>query len=141
MAAAPVEPPKPAAPVINRNPRPISQPQPQYPREAARAGTAGQVVVRYTIGADGRVTDVQIVSSRPRGVFDGAVRTAVQRWRFEAPGEPVTRRARSISGCNRPEGFLRCIATPASQAGVVVLAGSGRDRELFAVVQPCRQQP
>lgn len=90
VAAAPVEPPKPAAPVINRNPRPISQPQPQYPREAARAGTAGQVVVRYTIGADGRVTDVQIVSSRPRGVFDGAVRTAVQRWRFEAPGEPVT---------------------------------------------------
>lgn len=85
VAAAPAP-----APVRTGPPRAISTPQPPYPREAARSRAAGTVLVQYTIGADGRVTDVQVLRSRPRGLFEETVRDTVSTWRFEAPGEPVT---------------------------------------------------
>ncbi len=89
VAPAPVAAPAPA-PVRTGPPRPISTPQPPYPREAARSRAAGTVVVQYTIGADGRVTNVQVLRARPRGIFERTVEDTVATWRFEAPGEPVT---------------------------------------------------
>lgn len=88
----PAAPPAAAAPAPARTaaPRPISTPQPPYPREAARSRASGMVVVQYTIGADGRVTDVIVLRSRPRGLFERTVQDTVATWRFEAPGEPVT---------------------------------------------------
>jgi TonB family protein len=88
--ALPMEHKEPTGKSVVLDPRPISQPQPPYPREALRAGTSGRVVVRYTIGADGRVINVEIVSSQPRGLFDRSVSRTVKRWLFEAPGAPVT---------------------------------------------------
>ncbi|MCZ8166342.1 energy transducer TonB [Silanimonas sp.] len=89
VAAAPA--PAPAAPARTGGaPRAISTPQPPYPREAARTRAAGTVTVQYTIGADGRVTNVQVVRARPRGLFDRSVVQTVSGWRFEATGEITT---------------------------------------------------
>ena len=89
VAAGPATPP-PAAPARTGAPVPISTPQPPYPREAARSRASGSVTVQFTIGADGRVTDVQVMRARPRGLFEDTVESTVATWRFEPPGEPVT---------------------------------------------------
>jgi protein TonB len=94
VAAAPA--PAPAAPARTGGaPRAISTPQPPYPREAARTRAAGTVTVQYTIGADGRVTNVQVVRARPRGLFDRSVVQTVSTWRFEATGE-ITKQTRTF---------------------------------------------
>jgi len=92
LATAPEPTPVTAAPVPIRTgpPRAISTPQPPYPREAARSRASGSVVAQFTIGADGRVTEVTVIRARPRGLFEDAVIDTVRTWRFEPPGEPVT---------------------------------------------------
>jgi protein TonB len=45
--------------------------------------TAGQVVVKYTISDNGRVTDIEVVESTPAGVFDDAAESAVRKWVYE----------------------------------------------------------
>jgi protein TonB len=72
---------------------PISTPQPAYPPAAMRSGTSGQVVVSFTVNADGSVGEVNIVSAKPRGVFDRAVQAAVKKWRYQpmASNQQVTR--------------------------------------------------
>lgn len=61
----------------------ISTPQPAYPPEALRAGTAGEVVVSFTVNTDGSVSNVELVSARPRGVFERNVQSTVRRWRYQ----------------------------------------------------------
>ncbi len=72
---------------------PISTPQPAYPPEAARAGTAGEVVLSFTVNTDGSVSNIDIVSAKPRGVFERNAQAAVRRWRFQPIASPqnVTR--------------------------------------------------
>lgn len=62
---------------------PISTPQPSYPPEAQRAGKVGAVVASFTVNTDGSVSNITIVSSKPRGVFDRSVQAAVRRWKFQ----------------------------------------------------------
>ena len=71
----------------------VSTPQPAYPPEAARSKTSGQVVVSFTVNSDGSVSNIDIVSARPRGVFERSVQAAVRRWRFQpiAGSQTVTR--------------------------------------------------
>jgi TonB family protein len=45
--------------------------------------TAGYVVVKFNIGDNGRVSDVEVVESSPSGVFDNAAQTAVRKWMYE----------------------------------------------------------
>jgi protein TonB len=61
----------------------ISTPQPAYPPAAQRAGTSGQVVVSFTVNPDGSVGDVNVISAKPRGVFERNVQSAVKRWRYQ----------------------------------------------------------
>jgi len=53
----------------------------------APAGTPrkanGYVVVRFNIGTNGRVTDLEVVESQPRGMFDDAAQDAVRMWLYE----------------------------------------------------------
>jgi len=53
-----------------------------YPRRARMRGVTGKTGVRLTIGADGRVRDVQILSSEPPGVFENAARRVGQSLQF-----------------------------------------------------------
>ena len=97
VEAPPVQRPAPSQPAA---PRPaanelvaISTPQPAYPAEAVRSGTSGQVVVSFTVNSDGSVSDIDIVSARPRGMFERNVQAAVRRWKFQpiAGSQTITR--------------------------------------------------
>ncbi len=72
--------------------RPISTPAPRYPPEALRAGTAGEVLVEFTVGTDGSVTSARVVRSTPARVFDREAVNAAKRWKFQPVSEPVTTR-------------------------------------------------
>jgi protein TonB len=89
-AAAP--PPAPAAPRVSNELRPISLPAPSYPREAERRRRSGSVEVEFTVGTDGSVTSARVVQASPPRVFDREALSAVNRWRFQPVGSPVTTR-------------------------------------------------
>lgn len=75
-----------ALPVSSLANSPIKRVEPVYPAEAARAGTSGFVELEYSIGADGKVTDVSVVDAKPGRIFVPAAVKAVKQWVF-APGE------------------------------------------------------
>ena len=80
--------PAPPKPAVRRGITRISGDDPTYPREAIRGGIAkGRVVARLQIDEKGNVTEINITSSEPRGVFDKAVRAALENWKFKAEGE------------------------------------------------------
>ena len=64
----------------------LSSPQPSYPQEALRSGTAGEVTVSFTVNSDGSVSNIDVVSAKPRGVFERNVQAAVRRWKYQ----PIT---------------------------------------------------
>lgn len=68
--------------------RPVkSRVPPVYPEMAKRLKISGEVVVRATVGADGKVSDVKAVTGHH--MLTSAAEDAVRRWRFE-PGEGST---------------------------------------------------
>jgi len=69
---------------------------PRYPSRAARRGLEGWVKVEFTVDAQGRVQDPEVLDSEPSRVFDRAALRAIRRWRFKPAtesGEAVSRRA------------------------------------------------
>jgi bla regulator protein blaR1 len=60
-------------------------PLPDYPPRARLNGTEGTVSVLMRVAPDGRPAGLQILRAEPLGVFEGAVRRALMRWRFEVP--------------------------------------------------------
>ena len=57
----------------------IATPPPTMPRKALQTGTGGTVVARATIRG-GKVVEVEIRSSNPRGLFDSAVKEAMMQY-------------------------------------------------------------
>jgi protein TonB len=58
-----------------------------------RARQEGWVMVSFTVETDGRTSDVKVVDSQPRHVFDRAAMDAVEKYRFTPAmkdGAPVT---------------------------------------------------
>jgi protein TonB len=81
-------PPPPPKPAVRRGIVPIEREDPVYPKEAIRQGVAkGRVVARLQIDEKGNVTDVQITVSEPPRIFDRAVRSALEKWKFAPDGE------------------------------------------------------
>ena len=48
----------------------VSTPQPQYPQDALRRGTTGEVTLEFTVNPDGSVGNITDVNATPRGVFE-----------------------------------------------------------------------
>lgn len=71
-------------PVLAANP--IKRVDPIYPPDAARSGTTGYVEMEYSVGPDGKVTEVSVTDAKPGRVFVAAAVKAVKQWEF-APGE------------------------------------------------------
>ena len=93
----PTPPPVVAAPAPAPAPRPASvnigvvcptQPKPVLPRKALADGISGEVTARATIKG-GMVINVDIISARPRGVFDAAVRAAMLQYSCQTSGDEV----------------------------------------------------
>jgi TonB family protein len=72
---------------------------PEYPMEARQRGLSGAVELTFTVGADGRVSDVNVESATPPRVFDEAAVDAVRKWRYrpyERNGQAVDQRVKLI---------------------------------------------
>ncbi len=67
-------------------PVPVSRVQPDYPSDAMRRNESGTVLVRITVGSDGRPDDVEVVRSSRSRALDRAATQAAKRWRFR-PGQ------------------------------------------------------
>jgi protein TonB len=95
-AAPPVEPPS-AAPVDVVPAKIVKRVTPVAPADIPRKAK-GYVVVRFSIGADGRVGDRAVVESQPQGMFDSAAQDAVRKWIYEPRkenGVPVASTAKA----------------------------------------------
>lgn len=69
----------------------LSREQPDFPREAVRAGIeSGSVRARLMINAAGGVSNVVILEAKPARVFDRSVSQALQRWKFNPGAEGRT---------------------------------------------------
>jgi len=63
--------------------RPISQPQPKYPESARATNIHGDVKVRATIGTDGHIAALHVITGPPQ--LQNAALDAIWQWRFEPP--------------------------------------------------------
>ena len=64
----------------------------RYPPKAKRYKYIGQVIVKFGVGADGKVTDPFVVAAEPPGVFERAALTHVKSYKYKPPlhnGGPV----------------------------------------------------
>jgi TonB family protein len=75
----------------DRPPENISIPQPQYPFQMRRKGIEGDVVVEFTVNAEGRVREAKVISA-PNKDFHRSALASVQDARFKPAtknGHPV----------------------------------------------------
>lgn len=99
QVAPPTPTPTPAAATggVTRYAQLVKAVQPQFPTDAARKRLDGWVELQFTIGVDGKVTNVSVARSQPARVFDREAIRAMQQWTFTAAqrnGQPVESRRR-----------------------------------------------
>ncbi len=87
-------PPPPPPPLVRRPAQidPSSQLQPPYPAAEQRAQHDGRVQVRVTIGPDGRVIDIALISATSDAFWQVTRQQALRHWRFRpatVDGRPV----------------------------------------------------
>ncbi|MBM9520787.1 energy transducer TonB [Desulforhopalus vacuolatus] len=63
----------------------MSQMPPHYPQRAKRFAIQGWVKIEFVVNEEGRVENVKVLESQPKGTFERAVIRAVSHWRFR-PG-------------------------------------------------------
>ncbi|HSC47612.1 MAG TPA: TonB family protein [Gammaproteobacteria bacterium] len=63
-------------------PQPLYTPAPKYPSDV-KGGARGWVELEFTVNVDGSVTDIEILGSQPKGVFDRAATHAVHDWLYK----------------------------------------------------------
>lgn len=77
---------KPAEEPIVRSTEPlaVNTPPPAYPMELGCEDIGGQVVLKVTIGVEGKPTDIRIVQTSKTQQLDDAAVAAVRGWTFRA---------------------------------------------------------
>lgn len=71
---------------------PLVQVEPKYPSQALSRKIEGYVVVRLNVNKEGSVSDVEVVDSDPKGVFEREAIRAAWRYKFKpklVDGKPV----------------------------------------------------
>ena len=60
----------------------VSRVEPSYPERARRAGIEGTVELEVSIGANGDITEIEVVRGLPLGVSEAAA-DAIRRWKYK----------------------------------------------------------
>ncbi|WP_053084575.1 energy transducer TonB [Catenovulum maritimum] len=71
---------------------PIVRIAPAFPAAAARDGVEGWVKLKYDVGSDGKVSNIAVVESQPKRIFDRAAKQAVVKWIYKPAtenGKPI----------------------------------------------------
>ncbi len=76
----------PPLPSVFRDVKPVKKVKPIYPPEAEAQHIQGKVKVRLSVALDGTVTEAQVLSADPPGVFEESVLTAVRQYTFKRDG-------------------------------------------------------
>ena len=69
---------------------PETRVEPLYPPQAAEENIEGSVVLQFDIETDGSVSNVKVIESNPRGVFDRNSKIALRQWTYKPVAEKVT---------------------------------------------------
>ena len=69
--------------ISSKGAAPLVRINPQYPRKARMLNIEGWVKVRFTITPIGTVTNLQILDSHPKDIFDQATIQAVSKWKYQ----------------------------------------------------------
>ncbi|CAH6796461.1 Protein TonB [Vibrio chagasii] len=56
---------------------------PRYPKVALESNLSGYVVMTFNINKQGDVTNIVVVESNPKGIFDKAAVQALSKWKYE----------------------------------------------------------
>lgn len=56
---------------------------PTFPPSAQSRGISGYVILEISISDRGKIDDVVVIDSKPKGIFENAAIEAVRRWSFE----------------------------------------------------------
>ena len=73
-------------------PIPTYKPEPPYTKDARDAKLKGNVILKIVVGANGTVTDIQVIEGLGKGLTESAVKT-VKTWKFE----PATKNGRPVA--------------------------------------------
>ncbi len=60
---------------------------PKYPRRAKLQRKEGYVELAFYINSTGEVSNVSVIDSKPKGVFENSAIKAIKRWRFKPSSE------------------------------------------------------
>lgn len=80
--------------------RPVTidrMPPPSYPASAFENNQSGEVVLRVEVDAQGRVSDVRVLSATNPGVFDAASIAAARQWTYR----PAMKDGKAVAGAVR----------------------------------------
>lgn len=83
--------------LVQASPKILKKVPPEFPADAMRKNiTAGTVRAKLLIGADGKVSEVEVVEAEPKRVFDRAAVDALREWRFEGTGDKQTHEVKLV---------------------------------------------
>lgn len=80
---------------LDVQPHALRRIEPDYPPDADREGVSGRVQLQLKLEADGRVSDIKVVSAIPPGLFEDSAKKAFQDAHFspaQKNGQPVRAR-------------------------------------------------
>ncbi|CAH0529106.1 energy transducer TonB [Vibrio hippocampi] len=67
----------------NQQAMPLYRVEPNYPARALKRKVEGYVLMRFTIDATGRATDIQVVEGNPARMFDREAIRALKKWKYQ----------------------------------------------------------
>jgi TonB family protein len=63
--------------------------EPIWPEKALSNKVHGSVTISFSISIDGKVNNITVTDSSPKGVFEQAAKTALSQWRYASLDKPL----------------------------------------------------
>lgn len=78
---------------------PMYRTQPNYPMVALQRGLEGWVLLRYDVDTSGSLSNIRVMDSEPRRIFDKEAMRALKKWKFKPAlidGQPVASTGQTV---------------------------------------------